>query len=93
MCYQLIAVDNLPLMHNIVPVPPRNVVLPSIPITHPFGRRFLRERLIEWVAIEGFSYLFGRHLSSLASMDPVTHNPVTDNLCNAPAFSLVTLGD
>ena len=45
------------------------------------------------MAIEGFLYLFGRHFSSLASMDPVTHIPVTDNLCNAPAFSLVTLGD
>jgi hypothetical protein len=36
------------------------------PNAPPLGQRFLRERLIEWVAIEGFQCLFDRHSSSLA---------------------------
>ncbi len=40
-----------------------SVAHPNYP---PIGRRFLRKRLIEWVATEGFQCFFGRRSSSLA---------------------------
>ena len=61
------------------------------PNAPPLGQRFLRERLIEWVAIEGFRCLFGRHSSSLARTVAAMLIFITGDLLSAPPISSVTL--